>query len=102
VDGSAHEPAVPFCRASRAKAPDFRGQEAVRQMMLTAPEAVWTQARITRGILSRGWIDPDAKVPAAAIRAATQRLAAAGMAKKVGSGRYELTERGREAGRVGR
>ncbi len=73
-----------------------RGQEAVRQVMATSPEQAWPLAAITAEVMKRGWIDPNAKVPGAAIRAATQRLAAAGMAEKVGAGRYRLTPRGRE------
>jgi hypothetical protein len=74
------------------------GQEAVRKVMLTNPERDWPQAVITREILNRGWINPEAKVPQAAVRAATQRLAAAGLAEKVAPGRYRLTESGREEG----
>jgi hypothetical protein len=72
-----------------------RGQEAVRQVMLQAPDRNWMLATISREILRRGWIDPEAKVPQAAIRAAVQRLAAAGLVEKMGTGRYRLTERGR-------
>jgi hypothetical protein len=72
-----------------------RGQEAVRQVMLTDPDAEWPLARITYEVLRRGWIDPNAKVPRAAIRAATQRLAAANLADKTGTGRYRLTDEGR-------
>lgn len=75
-----------------------RGQEAVRQVMNTDPDRVWPLSSIAHEILRRGWIDPVAKVPNAAIRAATQRLAAAGMAEKVGTGRYKLTDRGRAKG----
>jgi hypothetical protein len=72
-----------------------RGQEAVRLVMASAPDRVWSLGAITHEILDRGWIDPGAKVPAAAIRAATQRLAGAGFAEKVAPGRYRLTERGK-------
>jgi hypothetical protein len=73
-----------------------RGQEAVRQVMATAPDEIWPIGAITAEITKRGWIDPDAKTPGAAIRAATQRLASAGKAEKVGPARYRLTARGRE------
>jgi hypothetical protein len=73
-----------------------RGQEAVRQVMMTAPDQEWSLAAITGEILKRAWIVPDAKVPEAAIRAATQRLAGAGLARKSGPGRYRLTEKGRK------
>jgi hypothetical protein len=65
-----------------------RGQEAVRRILESEPQRVWALREILAEVMKRGWIDPDAKVPAAAVRAATQRLAAARLAQKVGAGKY--------------
>jgi len=64
--------------------------------MLQEPDRVWRQSLIASEVMRHGWIDADARVPDAAVRAATQRLAAAGLAKKVAPGSYQLTERGKE------
>jgi hypothetical protein len=69
-----------------APEPSPRGQEAVRLILEERWPNVVTQALIFTEVMRRGWIDPTAKTPRAAVRAAAQRLAAAGHAEKVGSG----------------
>lgn len=98
--GAPRQVTLPFLVSPEAAEPEDdgpRGQEAVRRVMLAAPDRVWPLNQITREIIRRGWINPDAKVPTAAIRAATQRLAAAELAEKVDPGHYRLTEKGRRA-----
>lgn len=96
--GEAPSPTLPLFDRTEAEATDGpRGQEAVRQVMATQPDRIWTLSAITREVRRRRWINPNAKTPQAAIRAATQRLAGAGLAEKIGAGRYRLTEAGIDA-----
>lgn len=60
-----------------------RGREAVRRVMREEPGTAWQQAAIVQTVMLRGWIDPNAKQPEAAIRVAVRRLAEDGELEKV-------------------
>jgi hypothetical protein len=66
--------------ATEAEQP--RGREAIRRVMRENPKP-WKQRDLIAAIRDRGWIDPNAKQPDAAIRIAVRRLAEAGEIEKV-------------------
>jgi hypothetical protein len=68
-----------------------RGREAVRRV-LSEDTRDWRMTDLVAEIVRRGWIDPGARQPAAAIRVAAKRLADDGEAVKVRPGvyRYKL------------
>src|SRR5436189_98067 len=62
-----------------------RGQEAVRRLMRESVRE-WRPADLIAEIQRRGWIDPAAKTPGAAVRVALRRLVDAGEVVKVEQG----------------
>lgn len=64
-----------------------RGREAVRRV-LQETGTPWKLQALIAEIQRRGWIDPAAKQPAAAIRTAVGRLAEAGEVERVGAATY--------------
>jgi hypothetical protein len=68
-----------------------RGQEALRQVMRGSGQS-WRPAQLISEIKSRGWIDPDAKTPDAAIRVALRRLVDGREVEKSEQGLYSYIE----------
>ena len=70
-----------------------RGQEAVRRLMRES-QRNWRPAELIAEIQRRGWIDPAAKTPGAAVRVALRRLVDAGDVEKVEQGLYRYQDSG--------
>jgi seryl-tRNA synthetase len=58
-----------------------RGQEALRRVMRDSGRD-WKPAQLIAEVKDRGWIDPNAKTPEAAVRVALRRLVDAGEVEK--------------------
>lgn len=63
-----------------------RGRKAVLQVMQEGGDRLWRPAEIVQAVITKGWVDPEAKNPEASIRVATRRLMRDGEVEKVGSG----------------
>jgi hypothetical protein len=70
-----------------------RGQEAVRRLMRESDRA-WRPAELIAEIQRKGWIDPAAKTPGAAVRVALRRLVDVGEVVKVEQGLYRYQDSG--------
>jgi hypothetical protein len=70
-----------------------RGQEAVRRLMRQS-ERSWKPVELIAEIQRRGWIDPGAKTPDAAVRVALRRLVDAGEVVKIDQGLYRYQDSG--------
>ncbi len=85
------QPRLPFnADANGAPAADEaipRGKEAVRRVLMETTRPVKANIVVKR-VIERGWIDPEAKNPQAAIRVALRRLAETDEVEKVSTGMY--------------
>jgi hypothetical protein len=88
--GKAQPELEPAVAPPNGKVESPRGRDAVRRVMQERPHDVWRLTSLVGEITRRGWIDPEARDPASAIRVAARRLADTGEIEKVGTGRYRL------------
>jgi hypothetical protein len=86
-----NEPSLTLEQAGELIAP--RGQEAIRRVMKGSGRD-WKPAQVIAEVRDRGWIDPDAKTPEAAIRVALRRAVDAGEVEKTVSGLYRYRDSG--------
>jgi hypothetical protein len=70
-----------------------RGKEAVR-LILSEVKRDWRASDLVDEVIRRGWIDPDAKQPDAAVRVAIRRLVDDGLAMRVAQGIYRAKDPG--------
>lgn len=68
-----------------------RGREAVRRVMQGSGRD-WKPAQVITEVKGRGWIDPDAKTPDAAIRVALRRLVDGGEVERLANGLYRYRD----------